>query len=155
MVTRSLAVLEGLRANDVANTVTSEQQSGSKLLLGVSRNVAADHRQAHAETQALEVAKPKGYQAAPFVIIGQTNKHAGTSDTDQIGNNHGGTARVGPLAADEATSQKSRKLNKTARNLQVLRSQGVEAETSDDQRGELSHVSDRTESHLVGIDSHW
>jgi hypothetical protein len=59
MVARCLAALESLRADDIANTVPSEEQRSRDLFLGISGDVGADDCQAHAETKALEIAEPQ------------------------------------------------------------------------------------------------
>lgn len=129
--------LKSLRSNDIAYAISCEHERSGKLLLRVSSDIAADHGQAHAEAQALEVAQPKRDEATPLVAFWETDKHCCTSDADHVCDNHRWTACVGPFAANEATSEESCELYETTRNLEVLSAQGVEAELSDDQRSEL------------------
>jgi hypothetical protein len=76
----------------VTNAVPREHKRSSDLLLGESRNIRADHRQAHAETQTLEVAEPQRDQTTPFLIIGQAHEKSGADDTDQVCDDHGRAA---------------------------------------------------------------
>lgn len=121
----------------VSNAVPCEHQSSSNLLLSETRDIRADHRQTHAETQTLEIAEPESDKTTPFLVFGQTDEESGADDTDEVRDDHCGAARVGPFAADEAASEEGGELDETAGDLEVLRSQRVEAETSDDQRCEL------------------
>jgi hypothetical protein len=107
------------------------------LLLSEARDVGADHRQAHAETQTLEVAEPQSDQTAPFLIVGQTHEKSGADDTDEVCDDHGRAAGVRPFAADEAAAKEGGELNEPAGDLEILRAQRVEAETFDDQGREL------------------
>lgn len=121
----------------VSNAVPREHQSSSNLLLSETRDIRADHRQTHAETQTLEIAEPESDKTTPFLVFGQTDEESGADDTDEVRDDHRGAARVGPFAADKAASEEGGELDETAGDLEVLRSQRVEAETSDDQRCEL------------------
>ena len=107
------------------------------MFLSEARDVRADHSQAHAETQTLEVAEPQSDQTTPFLIIGQAHEESGSNNADEVCDDHGRAARVGPFAADEAASQKRGELDETTRDLKILRAQCVEAETADDEGCEL------------------
>ena len=120
----------------VSHTVASEHDRRSQLLLRETRDIAANHGQAHAESKALEVTQPQRNQASPSSGVWQANKHRGASNANKVGNHHGRAARVGPLAADEATAEQSSKLHETTGDLQVLRAESVEAEVFDDQGSE-------------------
>jgi hypothetical protein len=143
----------------ISHTVASKHNSRSKLLLRETRNIAANHRQAHAETKTLEVTQPQRNQASPSGAIRQANKHRGASNADKVGNHHSRAARVGPLAADEAASEQSSKLHETTGDLQVLGTKSVEAEVLDDQRsetcdggvGNLSGHSQNEENPSLGV----
>lgn len=137
MISRSLTADESLRPDDVANAVPCEQDRASKLLLGVPGNVAADHGQTDTEAQALEVAQPERHEPAPFVGRGQSNQQRGAQDTDRVGDNHGYAAAVGPPCADPAADDQRQELYRTARDLEVLSSQGVEAEGFNNDGGKL------------------
>lgn len=139
MIPRSLTVSESLRPDDIAHAVSREQDSSGQLLLGVSGDVAANHGQAHTETQPLEKAQPKTDQACPLVSVRETDEHSSTGNANEVGDNHCGAARVWPLATNKATSEQSRELNEATRNLQVLRAQCAKAESLDDQGCELEY----------------
>jgi hypothetical protein len=121
----------------VTNAVSSEHERSCDLLLRESGDIRADHRQAHAEAQTLEVAEPQRDQTTPFLIIGEANEKSGANDADEVCDDHGRAARVGPFAADESASDKGGELDETARDLEILRAECVEAETADDQGCEL------------------
>ena len=109
--------LERLGPNDIAYAIGGEHERSSQLLLRVSGNVAADHRQAHAEAQTLEVTQPKPDQATPLVALWQTNKHCSASDANHVGDDHRRATSVGPLAADEATAEESGELDEPTGDL--------------------------------------
>ena len=120
----------------ISHTIASEHNSRGKLLLREPRNVAANHRQAHAEPKTLEVTQPQRNQASPSSTVRQTNKHRGASNADKVGDHHGRAARVGPFAADEAASEESSELHEATGDLQVLRAESIKAEVFDDQGSE-------------------
>jgi hypothetical protein len=140
---RDLSVNASERSGDnginshVTNAVTREHERSSDLLLRESRDVGADHRQAHAEAQTLEVAEPQSDKTAPFLIIRQAHEESGADDADEVCDDHGGAARVGPFAADEAAAEEGGELDETTGDLEVLCTESVEAETADDQGCEL------------------
>ena len=107
------------------------------MLLRESGDIRTDHRQAHAEAQTLEVAEPQRDQTTPFLIIGEANEKSGANDADEVCDDHGRAARVGPFAADEAAAEEGGELDETAGDLEILRAERVEAETADDQGCEL------------------
>lgn len=121
----------------ISHTITSKHQRRSKLLFREARDVTANHSQAHAESKTLEVAQPKRNQASPGRARGQADKHCSAGNTDQVGDHHGGTARVGPFTADEATTEKGGELHEATGDLQVLGAEGAEAEVFDDEGCEL------------------
>lgn len=130
--------LESLRADDVADAVAREEDRGRQLLLGVARDVGADHGQAHGEAQPLEVAEPQADEAAPLVAVGQAHEQAGADDADRVGHDHGDAPRVRPARADDPAAQQADELHRPTRDLEVLRPQRVDVERLDHQRGELS-----------------
>jgi len=137
MIPGRLTSLECLRTNDIADAVTREQNGAGELLLRVAGDVTADHSETDTEAQALEEAQPEPDQAAPFVVRGQTDQHRRADDADRVGHHHDDAARVGPAAAYEAADDQSQELNCAAGDLEVLRSERVEAEGADDDGGEL------------------
>ena len=159
LIPRLLAVLESLGSNDIAHAVSGEQGSTRELFLGVSGDVARDNCQAHAKSKTLEVTQPQRNQASPGGTVWQTNKHRGASNTNEVGNHHGGATRVGPFAANETASEESSKLHETTGDLQVLGTKSVEAEVLDDQRsetcdggvGNLSGHSQNEENPSLGV----
>ena len=141
VITRSFACFESLGTNaarilsvyafshrrstgsnsHVANTVSSEHKRSSDLLLREAGNVGADHGQAHAEAQTLEVAEPQSDQATPLLIVRQADEESRADDADEVCDDHGGAARVGPFATDEAAAEEGGELDETAGDLEVLR----------------------------------
>lgn len=120
------------------------------MFLSEARDVRADHSQAHAETQTLEVAEPQSDQTTPFLIIGQAHEESGSNNADEVCDDHGRAARVGPFAADEAAAEEGGELDETAGDLEILRAERVEAETADDQGCELeSDVRKSTQNVVV------
>ena len=107
------------------------------MFLSEARDVRADHSQAHAETQTLEVAEPQSDQATPLLIVRQADEESRADDADEVCDDHGGAARVGPFATDEAAAEEGGELDETAGDLEILRAERVEAETADDQGCEL------------------
>lgn len=135
VISGSLAFFESLGPYDIPNTVTREQNGTGDLLLSRARDVRADHGQAHAEPQSLKITQPESHQPAPTVRIGQPDKQTRPDDTDQIGDNHGNTARVETVCVfccDNPTTQQREELYCTPRNLEILGSESVEPKGPDD-----------------------
>ena len=76
----------------VTNAVSSEHKRSSYLLLSEAGNVRADHRQAHAETQTLEIAEPQRDQTTPFLVVRQADEKSGADDADKVCDDHGRAA---------------------------------------------------------------
>ena len=141
LIPRLLAVLESLRSNDIAHTVSGEQGSTRELFLGVSGDVARDNCQAHAKSKTLEVAHPQRDEAAPFVVAWESYKQTRADDADDVGHSHGEAAGVGPVCADVATRKERDKLYSATWYLQILGSECVYSEGLDDHGAELDGVS--------------
>ena len=123
--------------NDVSNTIACEKNRSGKLLFRVSGYIRADHGQTHAEPEALEVAQPQADQAAPFVAVGKPNEESRANDAYGICRDHGDAANIGISGTDEPASQKGQELDSSARDLEILRAEGVHIERLYHKRGEL------------------
>lgn len=69
MIPRRLTILERLRPDNIPHTVPRKHHSPRDLLLRGPRDIRTNHRQAHAESQTLEIAQPKRNQTAPLIGI--------------------------------------------------------------------------------------